>query len=348
MIAALEDNLIDDFYNLATKNIANIVEECKKYSIDFDYILRDDDNDLSKGSLKKGIKKINYCPSCGASYGTDFSVNNCKKCGDKLRFAEKNTFSMAINHNSMMRKIEKICFVPTFAKSRLIDFIKSMPLEYDLILEKQRKYTSSIDGINLDPKYTAISLLASARQTHQDCNIIHIHGDVVKKFTYYVLAYLNDVDIPKVDVMHGNIVDPHKQKMRYASSDGRFNGVNILGVNNRILRAIFLSHSIKDDIILDKDMAISKQKYLTKFFVLCNRIQEERNYDPVLTGLRPELKDFLETFCLSVEKWDLSRAFNVVDNLVHYCWKIIKHTKLSMEEIKMVKDIQYLYFGDKQ
>ena len=338
----------DEFYDCATSVLSQNLDEIKLFSISYDAVLRDDDNKKTVSDLlpEAGRYIVNRCPNCGSIYGSDLSIKSCRRCSSLLRPVPKMTYAMHANANEIRRKVDGIKFVPESTKLRLNDFMSNLPEEYDIILEKDRRYTTVIDGIQIDPRFTAISLLDAARKMHHDYpRIIYIHGDVVKKFMYYALAYLPDNDMPSVDVMHGSIMDDNHKKARLYPSDGAFN-MSDMGLNNRDLRAFFLSSSARNDIVLNKENILSRKKILVKTFVLGGRVCEERNYIAGTSGVRDQIRHPLEEFYTQVDHWNLPRAFEIANGIIHNCWKIVKDSKLTEEEVNVVKKLRSVYYGD--
>lgn len=337
-----------DYYNFATDMIKNISSECKRFSIKYDAILRDDENieEIHKLLPKLEMHEVVYCKSCGSIYGSDSSIKTCRRCNGVTELALKDTFAMHASSHDVLRKANKIRFVQPSTKLRLKDYVNSLPNDFYIVLEKNRKYTTQIDDIKIDPRFTAISLLSTARKLYPNYpQIVHIHGDVVKKFTYYALVYLSDEDIPNTDMMHGNIVNIQHKKLRNNNTGDRFD-ISSLGLNDRELRAFLLSSSAKNDIVIDKDITQRKRKALIKTYVLMNRICEQRNFTPGTSGLSAEFSKLLEEFYSAVSNWNLPKAFEVVNHLVHKCWATVKDAKLSEEEINIIRKLQTIYFGD--
>lgn len=337
----------DNIFNMATRNINGLIDECKKYHIDFDAVFRDDDNIVTIRKLlpKRSYYDMNVCPKCGSIYGSDFSIKECRRCKSPLRISPKDTFAVHPNKIVLLNKVGSTNFIQKAAKAVLVNFIDSLPDEYDIILERNRQYSAVVEGVCLDPRYTAISLLSRARQVlPEQQKIVHIHGNVVKKFTYYAFAFLPDEDIPNVDFMHGSIVDLNGKKVRNNSNQGHFN-VNDYNVNKRELRAYFLANSAKNDVILDAKLMDGGVKNLKKFFVLANRVCEERNFNYGAFGIRDSIQNRLQVFYDHVERWNLPVAFCEADKIIHECWKIVKTSKITEDEVSVVKNLQSIYFG---
>lgn len=337
-----------DYHDFATSMIENIASECKRFSIKYDAILRDDENTEEIYNLlpKLEMHKVVCCKNCGSIYGSDLSIKSCRRCDGTTEPILKATFAIRTKSYDILRKARKIHFVQPSTKLRLEDFTNSLPNDFYIVLEKNRKYTTQIDGIEIDPRFAAISLLSTARKLHPEYpEIIHIHGDVVKKFTYYVLVYLPDTDIPNIDMMHGNVVDPQHKKLRNSNTGNTFD-VSDLGLNDRELRAFLLSSSAKSDIVIDKDITQRKRKALIKTYVLMNRICEQRNFTPGTSGLSTEFSKLLEEFYNAVDDWNLPKAFEVANQLVHKCWVTVKDVKLSEEEVNIIRKLQTIYFGN--
>ena len=337
-----------DYYRIATDMINRVAIDCKRFSIQYDTILRDDDNVEEIYALlpKLGVHSVVYCTACGSVYGSDLSIRFCRRCGQKTEVNLRETFAKNVVSSDILKKISTVYFAQPSAKLRLTDFVNSLPDNYDIILEKDRKYTARINGVGIDPRYAAISLLSTARKR---CpvprKIVHIHGDVVKKFTYYVLAYLSDEDIPDVDVMHGNIVDVEHKKLRNCDANGRLDASS-LGLNNKEFRAMLLSSSAKSDIVIDYNIASQRREALVKTYVLMSRVCDNRNFIPGTIGLSAEFDKSLKNFYAAVDNWNLPKAFEIVNRLVRECWAKTKNLMLSEEEVKIIKSLQAIYFGD--
>ena len=336
-----------DIFDIAGIAINNILDECALYHINFDMVFRDDSNIQMIRRLlpEKATLQVNTCPKCGSIYGTDFSITACRRCGAKLNSVFRNTFAIHANSSELMDKINHTNFVHKAAKTTLVDYINNLPLNYDIVLERNRRYSTVIDGTCIDPRLTAISLLPRARQNFTERpQIVHVHGNVIKKFTYYAFAFLSDDDIPDIDFMHGNVVDLDGKKIRNSSTKSQF-CVEDFGINERELRAFFLSSSAQNDIVIDANLLKGKKKSLVKFFVLANRIREERNYQPGTSGVRESIQARLNNFYRYANSWNLPVAFNEANEIIHDCWKIVKDSKLTEEEVTIVDDLQSIYFG---
>lgn len=336
-----------DIFDVASGAINNILDECALYRINFDMVFRDDSNiQMTRRLLpEKTTLLINVCPKCGSIYGADFSIKTCRRCGAELNSVSRNTFAIHANSLNLMDKINHTNFAHKAARTTLIDYINNLPSDYDIVLERGRRYSTVIDDICIDPRFTAISLLPRARQHFAERpQIIHIHGNVIKKFTYYAFAFLSDDDIPDVDFTHSSVVDLAGKKLRNSSDKSQL-CVEELGVNERELRAYFLSSSAQNDVIVDLNLLKSKKKGLVKFFVLANRICEERNYQPGASGVRESIQARLNNFYSYANSWNLPAAFSEANEIIHECWKIVKDSKLTEEEVSIVKDLQSLYFG---
>lgn len=347
-IAPLNMESHDEFYDYATSVLSQNLDEIKHFSISYDAVLRDDDNKKVISDLlpEAGRYIVNRCPNCGSIYGSDLSIKSCRRCNSLLRPVPKMTYAMRTNTNEIRRKVDGIKFVPESTKLRLNDFIGILPEEYDIILEKDRRYTTIVDGIQIDPRFTAISLLDAARKMYHDYpSIIYIHGDVVKKFTYYALAYLPDNDMPSVDVMHGSIVDDNHEKIRWHLSGGAF-GMTDIGLNNRELRAFFLSSSTRNNTVFNRENILARKRILVKTFVLGGRVCEGRNYIAGTSGIRDQIRHLLEEFYTQVDHWNLPRAFEIANGIIHNCWTIVKDAKLTEEEVNVVKKLRSIYYGD--
>ena len=334
-----------DCSNLVQEISASLAKECQDYSISFTDILRDDVIPMDVLSIyvpKPKIARFIRCPNCGAIYGTDPSIHTCKYCGEVVGFTEQETLAIDVCRDEVDEKLVSIRFVPDSARKRLLDFLDNMPDRYDLILERNREYTVEANGYRLDPKYATILMMRSFCDSapHYD-EIVCIHGDVIKKLTYYMLAYLPSEYLPKTDIMHGLIVDAERKKLRGDYLDA----ISGQGIKKKELRAILLKHSIIDDIVVDEQALLNDKKAVVKLYVLCERIKDDRNLDLDRNGVRESLNLIFQSFLDFANSWRLTQAFESAHSFVHTCWKILKDDKLSYDEMDRVKQIQEVYFG---
>lgn len=323
--------------------VNNLINECKKYGISFDYVLRDDCNPLlqnidadSRGAL------VNECPKCGLAFGTDPNIKHCKKCGNPTVYHMKNVLLKDISHAEMLQRIEYSSYFPASVKIRLQDFIHSLPARYQLLLEKQRSYTSNHNGIPLDPRFTAIMLLKQVVENEGSYDLLTcVSGDLVKKYVYYIFAYL-DIS-PSNIVVHGLATGENNKKIRWQNEvDGLLND---LGVDKQELRTFFATNSPLKNITISakstRDNAIRMNKLKKKFMKIFD-FELGHSMDDTL---HEAIKLPLDLFSRSISSWRFAQALNNVENIVNASLYILENGELlSCQEFNYLKGLYSLYF----
>jgi len=337
-----------------SEKIKRAEEVMKQHYLDFDCSLRDDQiqeqlEKLARTSYQEtfniGNTNINECITCGNIFGSDPSISSCRSCGRDTTYHQRETMFKNINREDIERKIAGIEFFPSGAKKRLEDFIDNLPSEYDLILEKNREFTTSIYGFKLDPRFVTMMFPALINKDREYDIRTSISGDVVKKFNYYTLCYLNQEDVPTRIVTHSILVGSDKKKLRWQNDDGNQSEM-FNGVHNKVLRAYFLKHNIQGDLIIDPSQLFQQTKGLTRLYVQMGRTLEERNVDLSKTGIRDELNQELVRFNQSVVKFNLPNAFSCMNKYATKSWKMVKDDKLSIDEYNTLKLLRNMYFGE--
>ena len=345
----------------AKKLVSDMIESSnvtiKQFSIEPDFQIRDDaiQEDLEKcidihykTLISKGLADVVICSRCGAEFGSDSSVTVCKHCGSKVYIVNKDTLFTIADRNRLEEKIKKASFYPCGCRKRLNELVITLPDKYNIILEKNRKYTLSYNGYRLDPRFVTIfTLPVIKKMRNMEYDVVTVfQGDVVKKYDYYAFAYLSSNDCPSNIFMHGLIVDGEKKKIRWKSKNSNTNGMVFPGVKSKELRAFFLKHNITDNIIIDENILKKQVKGQVNLFITMKRLLDQRNLDNALQGIRGELKELYDGFILNVNKMNLHDAYKYMYNYVSSCWKLTKYSKLSSEEQQLVSTYMKLYYGE--
>lgn len=339
------ENYILDTINRAKKKL-------EEHFIDFDIFLRDDQildkiealiNTRYSGSFNINTIKLSRCSKCKMIFGSDPSIKICKFCGAGVDYVEKNTLFQVIKKKVVLSKIDSVIFYPEGVKKRLIDFINKLPDSYNLILEKERAYTLEYKGIKLDPRFITMLFPAILESNNFD-QVTWMHGDVVKKFDYYSLCYLNICDCPNKIISHGLILGENKKKIRW--QDDNF-GLKLLNcIDNKILRVFFLKHNINTNIVINLTNIKTQTKGLVKLYVKIKKMLEKRTQGVQKGDIRPCLGLELEKFHKNLELFKFSEAFNNMQNYANICWKITKDKKLSDNEMNVLFVFRNIYFGE--
>lgn len=333
--------------------ISNAEAEMRDYYLDFDCSLRDDElatelSLLAKGNYSDtfniGVCKVNECLNCGNIFGSDPLISSCKICGKKTIFHNRQTLFKHIIKKDITRKIFLIKFFPKSIEKKLSDFLGNVPNEYDLILEKNREYTLEYEGYQLDPRFIAMMFPAVLNMDSIYDMITFIHGDVVKKFDYYSLCYLNDRDMPTRIVSHGLLLDKYGKKLRWQESNNKEREL-FCNIDNKILRAYFLKHNIKSNLAINPEYLQEQTKGLVRIYVKIKKILEDRNRDVGATGIRNVLKHEVDVFNKSVLNFQLPNAFVCMNKYVDICWKIVKDKQLTNDEHNTLESFRNMYFG---
>lgn len=324
--------------------ISNLTADCSQHFIEHDEVIRDDNTMSTIRTLLPQAKNVieSYCPNCNSWYGTDPSIIFCRRCGSSISRKRHHCFAKEISKEKILEKINSIDFFPSYAKKRLLDFATSLPDSYMLSLEKERFYTPNIDGHFIDPKFAAIATLVQAHRFFQPDTATYIHGDVMKKFIYYVIAYLDPEILPSKDVMHDVITGEDKLKTFWRNNK-EAEDTFLNSINKRELRAYMLSHSITSSLQICKN-TIPEIHKTAKIYVLFNRICDKRNLD-TSQAQDPYLANSVKAFYDLATNWKLVEAFTQMQSIVHYCWKKVKIEPLNLQEVNSLQQIQQLYFG---
>ena len=345
----------------ATKIVSNMIENSnvamKNFYIEPDFQIRDDSiqEDLEKcidnkykAVILNGLAEVAVCSVCGAEFGSDSSVNTCKHCGSSVHIVKKNTLFTVAERGCLDEKITRVSFYPDGCRKRLNELMTTLPDEYKIILEKNRRYTLSYDGYKLDPRFVTIfTLPVIKKMRNKEYDIVTVfQGDVVKKYDYYAFAYLLSDDCPNNIFMHGLIVDDEKKKLRWRTEGSNPSEMVFPGVKSKEFRAFLLRHNITDNIMIDEKNLKKEVKGQINIFITMKRLLDQRNLDDTLRGIREELKELYDGFIVSANKMDLYNAYEYMYNYVSTCWKLTKDSKLSTEEQQLVSTYMGLYYGD--
>ncbi|MDD3175994.1 MAG: hypothetical protein PHU51_05955 [Candidatus Nanoarchaeia archaeon] len=338
----------------ASTFIENAKTQLIKHHLNFDDFLRDDENSakidvlaktLYKTAFVEGKTQVNECLKCGEIYGSDPTIKICKNCNEPTSYYVKETLYKKIKRGELEEKIQSIKFIPEDIQLKLNAFLNQMPNEYDLILEKKRTYSLKYKNYCLDPKFVAMlfpAILNNDLLNNSFSMKTFIHGDVIKKFDYYSLCYLNMQDIPTKIIAHKILVGEDKKKLRWQNDD---NGFNLDAWDTKILRAYFLQHNINKDVVVSQKQLEQHKIGLTRTYIKINKILENRNLDTGKFGVRPKLQALINEFNVAIDSFKLSKAFYSVKEYIDLSWKLVKENKLSFDEHNTLISFKQMYFG---
>lgn len=349
------DTRAESISEFVTDLIRNAEEKLREHYLAFDFSVRDDEIAMQLEELlsskyadtvRRGTIDINECPKCKNIYGTDPSISQCKVCNAPTEFRKQETLFKHVDCEELEEKMNLISFFPNFLKAKLMDFIENLPESYDLVLEKKRDYTISYQGKPLDPRFVSVmtpAVINNMPLANYDLRTV-IHGDVVKKFDYYALAYMDRSDMPNRIVAHSLLLNGERKKLRWRSSEGQNNLFD--GIKNKELRAFFLKHNLTHDVVLDPEKIKENLKGLVRIYVMMNKILERRNLGTDTTEDDASLNILLNNFHCSVERLKLADAFENMRKYVEKSWKIVKDKKLSPVQHRVIQNFKQLYFGE--
>lgn len=332
-------------------SVKTIEHELQEHYLNFDFSVRDDSitkeleglgNERYNDNFLIDKIMINECLSCGNIFGSDPAITVCKICGNKATTHIRETLYKIIKKTDIESKINSIKFYPESVKKELENFVNKLPDKYNLILEKKRRYTLSCRNFKLDPRFTAIMLPAVIGALKYNKRI-WIHGDVIKKFDYYTLCYLNQADCPTHIISHGVLQGINNKKLRWQDNNVPLNYVK--GIENGILRAYFLKFNLVKDKIFDQKEIQRESKILIRLWVKIERTLEERNLDRNMQGIREELDDQIKSFNIFVENFKFHKAFICMNNYANMSWKLVKDKKISLEEWSVLNKFKIMFFG---
>lgn len=325
--------------------VDNLTNMCKKYKINFDYVLRDDNNPILNQSVNASFKNVlvNECLACGSIFGTDPDIKRCKNCGEITTYHMRDALVQSVFHSEILQKLESVNFFPNSVKTRLYDFIQSLPAQYELLLEKPRAYTSIFNGTPLDPRFTAIALLDQVVRTEKEYDLLTcISGDLVKKYVYFIFAYL-DIS-PTNIVIHGLATGENNKKIRWQDEKGT-NFLDYLEIDEQELRTFFITNSPLKNITISKkttrDNAIRMNR-LKKKFLKVFHLQADGRTDAVD---RERLGVLSASFDCSISSWRFAQAVKNTEDFVEESLHILETGEsLSSNELSRAKNLYSLYF----
>lgn len=326
--------------------IADAEKKMQEFFISPRFSIRDDEIEKEISLLlngpytnlcMEGCTKIVLCPHCKSIYGSDVSILECKNCGSKTKIVNQDTLYIDVQCDDILKKMEQIEFYPDGCKKRLKEFISQLPQQYKLILEKERDYTISYKGRKLDPRFVTILMIPIINRyiSGPYDMITAIQGDVVKKFDYYSLCYLNEEDCLNKIFMHGLITDSEKKKLRWNDDEGEIETF-LNGVNRKEFRAFLLKHNITSNVVLNNDTLKKDVKSQVNLYIKMKRLLEKRNTNNNKKCIRQILKEFYESFLENAINMKLNLAYNFMVQYVNHCWKITKDEKLSINEQEVI------------
>ncbi len=343
----IEKLLADDPFVDVEKVINGLVDEAKEYSIDADFILRDDldveatDLDLTNA---KCVASVSECTKCGAIYGSDPEIRVCKHCGASIRYHKRPTLAINVRRSSILEDFKHAQYIPSKVENRLIDYAMSLPEEYSLILENRRQHTLRYNNFGLDPRFVAISLLkvAKARVGNVEQTTC-VCGDLVKKYLYYIFAYPNDSDgiLPDTAITHGTVTDENRKKIRWQDAANAFSP-DIFGITKQELRTFFITSSAVKNIVISKNSLLSNAIKMARL--------RKRMESLMLSGcsdantISELTSNKCDAFDVAIENWRFPAAYNAVENYVKECEKIRVTRLLSAREYHNLRFFYDLYF----
>jgi len=336
----------------------SFVEECirngeislKKYCIEFTSQLRDDriGDRLSKfinenclDSLHKGILPIAVCSMCGFDFGTDSSISICKLCGNPVFMKDLEVMYQNISRNKISDRIDQINIYPDGAKKELDSFNIQMPYSYDICLTKRREYTLSYDGYSLDPRF--IVMITPALIDGDYSKRTYIHGDIIKKFSYYSICHLPHTFLPASIICHGVLLDGFGRKIRWQNLDLEQKRMfDALPAGE--LRAFILKRNVAKDVLIDFN---SIKRSLQAQKLLRNRLDRLMSSDSSSSVCSEEFLRLKAEFFEATSSFLYGVAYDKMLLIVR-----LLERKLSMQiesictdEKLFLNELRFLYFG---
>lgn len=347
------ENLLFSFgFNLSNKKeaesfIAELVASAKNkfalYGIDFDTLIRDDELPIENlinlnSSYGVNLISVKYCTKCQKNFGTDMTITSCNDCGTTLAIEKKHMLSLLVDNEKILKNIQEEFFFPRTKKHQLEEIILSFPGSCYFCLEKERFLTLHYKSRSLDPKFVAIQALVFAKRksNFSDAEIVFFQGDVLKKFTYYSLAYLEKEFIPGKIICHGLITGADGSKLRIDQSSKDY----FDSLSPKLIRAFLLSFQIGGNIKFSKEVFEPKAVGLIR---ILNKVKILLSYETF------NEKSFLflrQDFLSAITKFNYALAFKDFIFLIDSYWKITRITKtLHIKDKIWIREVAELYFG---
>jgi hypothetical protein len=332
----------------ANRCIKDGLSSLRRYGVDlFHEQLRDDQiNGLVsnfidshyKPYLHKGQIPIATCTKCDLDFGTDSDIATCKICGGAVAMKVLSVLYQEISKSEISKKIANINIYPKGTQKELISFNKGMPDKYNICLTKKREYTLSYDGYDLDPRF--IVMLTPALISGEFSRRIYIHGDIIKKFSYYSLCHLPVGFLPTDILCHGVLLDSHGRKIRWQDQD-----INVARMFNDLppseLRAFFLKRNVAKDIVLDFDSikeSLREQRILRDRIDRLLVLQDSPRLSEKFIRLKSEFLQASSDFFYGV-------AYDKMLLIVKLLETNLPAMSIHPTEKAFLNELRFLYFG---
>lgn len=331
---------------------AKILTSLKSYWITFSWVIRDDVikeelNDLLAQNFPEEWKideiYINSCSSCTASFWTDFSVDLCKYCWSKTIKKISREFFQKIDYDILYEKAEKINWMPEYSKSKFLDFLKKMPESYDLTLSKSREFTLSYKDFLLDPRYIAILTILLDKQSVKTNKTTIIHGDVLKKYDYYLLCHLKQDDLPETIVSHWIITDAQRQKVKRSPSSAKWSES---WYSHKAIRCILLKNDIFKGIKFDESNMDKQVKEATKYYLKITQMIKPWIIRKDISSLDWRLSEDRKEFIIALNNFRFGKCFVLFTKMVDFLRNITKNTWLNSFEHEILSNLLLLYYWE--
>jgi leucyl-tRNA synthetase len=366
--------LRDRNMDVNAKNVDVLVAQCidtnekylKKLDINLHPVYRDDKlvTELQYHLNNKYLGKIfeknfvgKYCACCDKVLGTDMKIEKCKWCNSAVVSVTANGFFVNADISDIKQKADRIKFIPESIKRSLLNFAETLPRNYDVLISKNREYTTEvmINGkkVQLDPRFAtimAVTLINSMHAKDQTSSII-IHGDVVKKFDYYNLVYNTCNFIPSVIVGHSVCLGSGGKKIRVADNESVYDLDNLFETYSpQIIRGFLLSRDISYPVSISESGIEEVKTIKSRLSRIINELKNHSdkgsnvlNYDNVDVASL-DFHNFAREFKLHNAFISIARIIKDINK--SYLPKL-RDSNLQADRnlIKLVKVMHSLYFG---
>lgn len=346
----------------ASDKIDTYIEKCKynilvslaEYWVNFSSVVRDDQIENQLTQILEWVHTedtqideiyINNCPSCWASFGTDFTISTCTKCNATTKRHLSHVLFQEINHNLILEKIDSIDWKPAYSKSKLLNFVNSLPNTYKLTLSKNRDYTLHYKWLLLDPRFiTIVSKYLEDLYNIDETTIIH--GDILKKYDYYMLCHTNKEALPTQIISHGLITDNEDKKIRWTPTSNSNNTQDIY--SPKAIRCILLKNDIYKGVKFDEKNLKKQVKQVTKYYIKIKQMLNNTTTDtiPNYTKLNNFIRNERDNFLQSANNFKFWPCFNQFTKIIDHLWKNTKDNWLDLFQSSILKNLLLFYFWE--
>jgi len=327
----------DEVKKCVSSIIMSIRDEYQNFGINFESLILDDQVYFDGFGYKTKKITVKSCSKCKTNFGTDPSLFQCQLCGSSLIEDNEERLCVDVQKHILLKFLEGVSFYPQSKVISMGKIIESFPETCTFCLEKERTLTLYHNNKPLDPKLLAVQSLVTAfiNSHFTDPEIDFFQGDVLKKFTYYSLAYLPEKFVPKRVVCHGLILGPDGKKMRADV----FSKDLLNSLSSKLLRGFLLSCQIGANIKFSKALYDNKSVGLIR---IINKVRTLIHYSD--SDQKPTL--FLRNeFLSSIMNLDYARAYEYFLSLVNHYWLMTRSEKmLSPQDKVWIKEVSNLYF----